>query len=159
MVRAGISLYGYPPVEDNIGVKPAMRWTAKISYIKDMPAGEYISYGRTYRTGAATRVATVTCGYADGYHRAASGKAEVLIRGKRAQVLGRICMDQMMANITGIDGVQPEDEAVLMGTDGDESITAEDLAKWSGTISYEILVDAANRVERVFRSGEEDGKD
>ena len=159
MVRAGISLYGYPPVEDNIGVKPAMRWTAKISYIKDLPAGEYISYGRTYRTSAATRVATVTCGYADGYHRAASGKAEVLIRGKRAQVLGRICMDQMMADITGIDGVQPEDEAVLMGTDGDESITAEDLAKWSGTISYEILVDAANRVERVFRGGEEDGKD
>jgi alanine racemase len=68
-------------------------------------------------------------------------------------------MDQMMADITGIDGVQPEDEAVLMGTDGDESITAEDLAKWSGTISYEILVDAANRVERVFRGGEEDGKD
>jgi alanine racemase len=161
MVRAGISLYGYPPVEDNIGLKPAMRWTAKISYIKELPAGAYISYGRTYRTDRATRVATVTCGYADGYHRAASGKAEVLIHGKRAPVLGRICMDQLMADISGIDDVKAEDEAVLMGTDGTESITAEDLAKWSGTISYEILVDAANRVERVFSSGksEEDGKD
>ena len=161
MVRAGISLYGYPPVEDNIGLKPAMRWTAKISYIKELPAGAYISYGRTYRTDRNTRVATVTCGYADGYHRAASGKAEVLIHGKRAPILGRICMDQMMADISGIDDVKAEDEAVLMGTDGNESITAEDLAKWSGTISYEILVDAANRVERVFRSGmsEEDGKD
>ena len=159
MVRAGISLYGYPPVADNIGVRPAMRWTAKISYIKELPAGEYISYGRTFRTDRVTRVATVTCGYADGYHRAASGKAQVLIHGKRAPILGRICMDQMMADITGIDGVQPEDEAVLIGTDGDESITAEDLAKWSGTISYEILVDAANRVERVFRSSEDNGKD
>ena len=156
MVRAGISLYGYPPVEDNIGLKPAMRWTAKISYIKELPAGEYISYGRTFRTDRTTRVATVTCGYADGYHRAASGKAEVLIHGRRAPVLGRICMDQMMADITGIDGVKAEDEAVLMGTDGDECITAEDLARWSGTISYEILVDAANRVERVFRNGTED---
>ena len=159
MVRAGISLYGYPPVEDNIGVKPAMRWTAKISYIKELPAGEYISYGRTYRTDRPARIATVTCGYADGYHRAASGKAEVLIRGKRVPVLGRICMDQMMADITGIDDVQAEDEAVLMGTDGDECISAEDIAKWSGTISYEILVDAANRVERVFSSSEENGKD
>ena len=159
MVRAGISLYGYPPVEDNIGVKPAMRWTAKISYIKELPAGEYISYGRTYRTDRPARIATVTCGYADGYHRAASGKAEVLIRGKRVPVLGRICMDQMMADITGIDDVQAEDEAVLMGTDGDECISAEDIAKWSGTISYEILVDAANRVERVFSSSKENGKD
>ena len=159
MVRAGISLYGYPPVEDNIGVKPAMRWTAKISYIKELPAGEYISYGRTYRTDRPTRVATVTCGYADGYHRAASGKAEVLICGRRAPILGRICMDQMMADITGIDGVQVDDEAVLMGTDGDECISAEDLAKWSGTISYEILVDAANRVERVFCGCKEEGKD
>lgn len=159
MVRVGISLYGYPPVEDNIGVKPAMRWTAKISYIKELPAGEYISYGRTYRTDRPARIATVTCGYADGYHRAASGKAEVLIRGKRVPVLGRICMDQMMADITGIDDVQAEDEAVLMGTDGDECISAEDIAKWSGTISYEILVDAANRVERVFSSSEENGKD
>ena len=156
MVRAGISLYGYPPVEDNIGLQPAMRWTAKISYIKELPAGEYISYGRTFRTDRTTRVATVTCGYADGYHRAASGKAEVLIHGRRAPVLGRICMDQMMVDITGIDDVKAEDEAVLMGTDGDECITAEDLARWSGTISYEILVDAANRVERVFRNGTED---
>ena len=86
-------------------------------------------------------------------------EAEVLICGRRAPILGRICMDQMMADITGIDGVQVDDEAVLMGTDGDECISAEDLAKWSGTISYEILVDAANRVERVFCGCKEEGKD
>ena len=152
MVRAGISLYGYPPVEEHeLHLRPCMRWTAKISYIKDLPAGEYISYGRTYRTDRPTRVATVTCGYADGYHRSAGGKAEVLIHGKRVPVIGRICMDQMMADITGMEDVQPEDEVILMGESGGDRITAEDLARWSGTISYEILLSVGSRVERVFQ--------
>lgn len=151
MVRAGISLYGYPPVETGIRLEPCMRWTAKVSYVKELPAGAYISYGRTFRTERPTRVATVTCGYGDGYHRAASGKAEVLIRGKRARILGRICMDQMMTDVTEIDGVQPEDPVVLMGSDGNESITAEDIARWAGTISYEVLLSAGGRVERVRR--------
>ncbi len=151
MVRAGISLYGYPPVENGLDLKPCMRWTAKVSYVKELPAGEYISYGRTFRTDRPTRVATVTCGYADGYHRCAGGKAEVLIHGRRVPVLGRICMDQMMADITGLEDVQPEDEVVLMGESGGERITAEDLARWSGTISYEILLSVGSRVERVFR--------
>ncbi len=151
MVRAGISLYGYPPVETGLPLKPCMRWTAKVSYIKELPAGEYISYGRTFRTERLTRVATVTCGYADGYHRCAGGQAQVLIRGKRVPILGRICMDQMMADVTDIPDVKPEDEVVLMGESGDECITAEDLARWSGTISYEILLSVGSRVERVFR--------
>ena len=151
MVRAGISLYGYPPVATGMELKPCMRWTAKVSYVKEMPAGEYISYGRTYRTDRPMRVATVTCGYADGYHRCAGGKAEVLIHGRRVPVLGRICMDQMMADVTGLADVQPEDEVVLMGESGGERITAEDLARWSGTISYEILLSVGSRVERVFR--------
>ena len=151
MVRAGISLYGYPPVECSLELKPCMQWTAKVSYVKTLPAGEYISYGRTYRTEQPTRVATITCGYADGYHRAAGGRAEVLIHGKRVPVLGRICMDQMMADVTGIDDVQPEDEVILMGESGRDQITAEDLARWSGTISYEILLSVGSRVERVFR--------
>ena len=151
MVRAGISLYGYPPVPENsVGLKPCMRWTAKISYIKELPAGEYISYGRTCRTLYAKRVATVTCGYADGYHRAAGPEAEVLIHGKRAKVLGRICMDQMMADVTEIPEAREEDEVVLIGRDGYEQITAEDIASWAGTISYEILLSVGSRVERVF---------
>ena len=151
MVRAGISLYGYPPVpEQDLGLEPCMRWTAKISYIKELPPGEYISYGRTFCTDRPTRVATVTCGYADGYHRCASGKAEVLIHGKRARILGRICMDQMMADVSGIPEAAPEDEVVLIGQDENEWITAEDIASWSGTISYEILLSVGSRVERIF---------
>ena len=92
------------------------------------------------------RIATVTCGYGDGYHRAASGKAQVLIRGRRAAVLGRICMDQMMADATDIPEVQPGDPVTLMGTDGGETISAEDIARWSGTISYEVLLSSSSRV-------------
>lgn len=161
MVRAGISLYGYPPVEEkDLALEPCMRWTAKISYIKELPAGEYISYGRTYRTQRKTRVATVTCGYADGYHRSAGKSAEVLIRGKRAKILGRICMDQMMADVSEIPEASVEDEVVLIGRDGADCITAEDIAAWSGTISYEILLSVGSRVERTFedRTDERKGK-
>ncbi len=155
MVRAGISLYGYPPVpENNPGLQICMRWTAKISFIKEIPAGEYISYGRTYRTDRTKRIATVTCGYADGYPRCAGEQAEVLIHGKRAKILGRICMDQMMADITDIPEARTEDEVVLMGSDGEDRITAEDIAKWAGTISYEILLSAGSRVERIFSESE-----
>lgn len=158
MVRAGISIYGYPPVkEKNLDLQPCMRWTAKISYIKTLPAGEYVSYGRTFRTERTMRVATVTCGYADGYHRSAGPAAEVLIHGKRAKILGRICMDQMMADVSGIPEAKAEDEVVLIGSDGEDSITAEDIAAWSGTISYEILLSVGSRVERVFRDCSEEG--
>ncbi len=163
MVRAGISLYGYPPVEErDLGLKPCLRWTAKISYIKELPAGVYISYGRKYRTDGEKRVATVTCGYADGYHRSAGPEAEVLIHGRRAKVLGRICMDQMIADVTDIPEAKEEDEVVLIGTDGKERITADDIAEWSGTISYEILLSVGSRVERVFEDGrnkKEEGTD
>ncbi len=151
MVRAGISLYGYPPVPENdLNLEPCMRWTAKISYIKTLPAGEYVSYGRTFRTSASIRAATITCGYADGYHRSASGKAQVLIHGKKVPVIGRICMDQMVADITSVPEASPEDEVVLIGEDEGERITAEDIARWSGTISYEILLSVGSRVERMF---------
>ena len=151
MVRAGISLYGYPPVpENNPGLEMCMRWTAKISYIKETEAGAYISYGRTFRTPGKMRIATVTCGYGDGYHRCAGPKAEVLIRGKRAKVLGRICMDQMLVDVTGIPEAREEDEVVLIGEDGDDRIDAEEIAAWSGTISYEILLSVGSRVGRAF---------
>ena len=153
MVRAGISLYGYPPVKTEIPLKMCMAWKAKISYIKDLPAGSFVSYGRTYRNEETIRTATVTCGYADGYHRAAGKNGYVLIHGQRAKIIGRICMDQMMADITGISGVCAGDEVTLMGTDGSESISAEDIAGWAGTISYEILCSTGSRVDRVFKEG------
>lgn len=150
MVRAGISLYGYPPVETDMPLKPCMSWETEVTYVKEIAPGDTVSYGRTFRADKPLRVATVACGYGDGYHRAASGQAEVLIGGKRAKVLGRICMDQMMADVTDISGVQPGDRVVLMGEMGAERITAEDIARWADTISYEVLLGATSRVPRVW---------
>jgi len=149
MVRVGISLYGYPPVKTSLGLKPCMKWSAQVSYVKDLDPGEYVSYGRTYLAESPVRVATVTCGYGDGYFRSAGGKAHVLINGRRVPVIGRICMDQMMADVTGLD-VRAGDEVILLGTGGSESITAEDIAGWAGTISYEVLLSSGSRVLRVF---------
>lgn len=148
MVRAGISLYGYPPVESELNLQPCMEWKASVSYVKDLNPGDYVSYGRTWMAQRPARAATVTCGYGDGYHRCAAPEAYVLIHGKRAKILGRICMDQMVVDVTDIPEVQAGDEAVLIGKDGEEQITAEDLARWSGTISYEVLLSMGSRVQR-----------
>lgn len=150
MVRAGISMYGYPPISGNIPLSPCMTWRARISYIKELPAGAAVSYGRTYICSAPVRTATITCGYGDGYFRAASNKGYVLIRGKRARIIGRICMDQMMADITSINDAAVGDEVILIGQSGSEQITAEDIAGWCDTISYEILLHSSDRVERVI---------
>ena len=160
MVRAGISLYGYPPVKTNMKLEPCMTWTATVSYVKELAPGSYVSYGRTWQANRTIRAATVTCGYGDGYHRSASGKACVLIHGKRAAVIGRICRDQMVADVTDIPDVKPGDEVILIGREGHEQITAEDLAKWSGTISYEILLSVGSRVKKeiihsAYRKGDE----
>jgi alanine racemase len=160
MVRAGISLYGYPPVKTDMSLEPCMTWTATVSYVKELAPGSFVSYGRTWQANRTIRAATVTCGYGDGYHRSASGKACVLIHGKRAAVIGRICMDQMVADVTDIPDVKPGDEVILIGREGHEQITAEDLAKWSGTISYEILLSVGSRVKKeiihsAYRKGDE----
>lgn len=160
MVRAGISLYGYPPVKTDMSLEPCMTWTATVSYVKELAPGSYVSYGRTWQANRTIRAATVTCGYGDGYHRSASGKACVLIHGRRAAVIGRICMDQMVADVTDIPDVKPGDEVILIGREGHEQITAEDLAKWSGTISYEILLSVGSRVKKeiihsAYRKGDE----
>ena len=160
MVRAGISLYGYPPVKTDMRLEPCMTWTATVSYVKELAPGSYVSYGRTWQANRTIRAATVTCGYGDGYHRSASGKACVLIHGRRAAVIGRICMDQMVADVTDIPDVKPGDEVILIGREGHEQITAEDLAKWSGTISYEILLSVGSRVKKeiihsAYRKGDE----
>ena len=160
MVRAGISLYGYPPVKTDMSLEPCMTWTATVSYVKELAPGSFVSYGRTWQANRTIRAATVTCGYGDGYHRSASGKACVLIHGKRAAVIGRICMDQMVADVTDIPDVKPGDDVILIGREGHEQITAEDLAKWSGTISYEILLSVGSRVKKeiihsAYRKGDE----
>ena len=158
MVRAGISLYGYPPVITDLELKPCMTWTASVIYVKDLPAGSYVSYGRTWQAERAIRAATVSCGYGDGYHRCSAERAYVLIRGRKAKIIGRICMDQMIADVTDIPDVIPGDEAVLIGESGKEKITAEDVASWSGTISYEILLSAGSRVKReILHSSFEEG--
>ena len=159
MVRAGISLYGYPPVETALPLKPCMTWAATVSYVKELQAGDYVSYGRTWQADRTIRAATVTCGYGDGYHRCAAKNACVIIRGRKARIIGRICMDQMVADVTDIPGVTAGDEVILIGRDGEEQITAEDLAKWSGTISYEILLSVGSRVKReIFHSPSERGE-
>ncbi len=150
LVRAGISMYGYPPVETDMPLEPFMDWRTRVTYVKDIAPGDTVSYGRTFTADKPMRVATMACGYGDGYHRAASGKAEVIIRGKRARVLGRICMDQMMADVTDIPGVVSGDVVTLMGRDGESRITAEDIAQWAGTISYEVLLAATGRVPREW---------
>jgi len=150
MVRAGISLYGYPPVHTDLSLKPCMSWSAVISHIKEIDPGSFVSYGRTWSSRDKARIATITCGYGDGYHRAAGPGAFVIIAGKKTKIIGRICMDQMMADITDIDDVSVGDEAILIGQSGEETITAEDIASWAGTISYEVLLSSGSRVERTY---------
>lgn len=150
MVRAGISLYGYPPVQTDLLLAPCMKWCADISYIKEIPEGSYISYGRTFRSSRTLRAATITCGYGDGYFRSAGKDGYVLIHGKRAKIIGRVCMDQMIVDITDIENVSVGEEAVLIGRDENEEISAEDIASWAGTISYEILLSVGSRVDRIF---------
>ena len=151
MVRAGISLYGYPPVQTTLPLLPCMKWCADISYIKEIPEGSCISYGRTFRSEKPLRAATVTCGYGDGYFRSAGYEGYVLIHGKRAKILGRVCMDQMIVDISDIENVSVGEEAVLIGRDGEEEISAEDIASWAGTISYEVLLSVGSRVDRIFQ--------
>jgi len=160
MARTGITLYGmYPSDEVDtslVSIAPVARWTTRVTFLKTLPAGREVSYGGTFTTTQDTVVATLPVGYADGYRRNLSGKSHVLIRGKKAPVLGRICMDQMMVDVTNIPGVSVGDEVTLMGRDGDELLSAEDLAGWSGTISYEIVTGISRRVPRSYlRDGKE----
>ena len=148
MVRVGISMYGYPPVPVSLSISPVLDWRTAVTYVKTMEPGEKISYGCTFTAAHRMTVATVACGYGDGYHRCASGKAQVLIHGKRCPVIGRICMDQMMVDVSEVTDVNPGDEAVLLGRSGDEAIDAEELGRWCDTISYEVLLGATERVHR-----------
>ena len=151
MVRGGIALYGCAPAPGIGGLRPAMRWTTRATFVKDLPAGERISYGGTYTAARDMRVMTVPVGYADGYRRAFSGRAQVLVRGRRAPVVGRVCMDQMMVDVTDVPGCAAGDEVVLLGAQGGEAISADEMAAWADTISYEILLAPSARVPRTYR--------
>ncbi len=150
MVRGGIALYGYPPVPGVKGLKPAMRWVTRAVYVKTIEPGDAVSYGGQFVAKRPTRVMTVPVGYADGYRRGLSGKGCVLVRGRRAPVLGRVCMDQIMVDVTDIPGAQEDDEVVLLGAQGGDCIDAQEMADWLGTISYEVLCSPSKRVPRVY---------
>lgn len=154
MVRAGISIYGlYPSMEvstEPVKLKPAMELKSTISYIKKIEPGTSVSYGGTFTAGQEMTIATIPVGYGDGYPRNLSGNGEVLIRGQRAKILGRICMDQFMVDVSSIQGAEEEDEVVLVGTQGNERITVEELADRCGGFHYEILCDISKRVPRVY---------
>jgi alanine racemase len=154
MVRPGVVFYGAAPsaeVPVTISVRQALRWVTRIVYFKVVKPGNPVSYGSAWTPAELTRVVTLPTGYGDGYMRAMSGKAEVIVHGKRYPVVGRICMDQMMVAIGG-DSAYNGDEAVLLGTSGSATITIEELAAWAGTIAHEVLTNINTRVPRVYRN-------
>ncbi|HAE92764.1 alanine racemase [Tissierella praeacuta] len=156
MVRAGIMIYGFYPseeVEKNMKLKPAMALKAKISHLKVVPKGTGISYGQIFVTEKESKIATIPIGYADGFTRMLTGKAEVAVRGKRAKIVGKICMDQCMIDVTNIDDVKLGDEVVIFGY-GLDCPSADELASKLGTINYEIVCMVGRRVPRVYMSGE-----
>jgi alanine racemase len=157
LIRPGIMIYGsYPGGEyvDRITLRPVMRLRTAIGFLKRVAAGTRISYGGTYITRRESTIATLPIGYGDGYSRRLSNKGEVLLRAKRVPVVGRVCMDLTMVDVTDVGGVSLGDEVVLMGRQGGDEITAEEIAKKIGTISYEVLCMVGKRVPRVYvRSG------
>ena len=156
-VRPGIALYGTSPFDDTHDkhssakeLEPVMSVAAKVLTVRRVQKGNTISYGRTFTAQRDTIVAVLAFGYADGYSRALSGQAHVLLHGERAPITGRVCMDLTMADVTDIAGVSEGDEAVLLGSQGTEMITSHELAQMAGTIPYEILTSLGARARRVF---------
>ncbi len=154
MVRNGICLYGLYPSEEvqkeRLPLKPAMGLKAYVSYVKTLEPGVEIGYGGTYTTTKKTRVATIPVGYADGYSRCLSGKGSVLIHGKKAPILGRVCMDQFMVDVTDIDNVCVGDRVTLFGKDGDSCITIEEISAMAHSFNYEFVCDIGKRIPRVY---------
>lgn len=157
MVRSGIVNYGMYPSDEvdpaKLPIRPVVEWLTRVAYVKELPAGRKISYGGVYTTRRDTLVATLPVGYADGYRRSLTGQGHVLIRGQRAPIIGRVCMDQLMVDVTDIPDVTIGDKAVLIGRSGDEEITADLLARLTGTINYEIICGISRRTPRVYYRG------
>ena len=157
MARAGIVLYGMYPSDEvdasTLPLKPAMRWVSRVSHVKTLPPGCPISYGGTYTTTKDTVVATVPVGYADGYRRCLSGAFYVLIRGRKAPILGRICMDQMMVDVSDIPGVEVMDKVTLVGRDHSQEITVEQISAACHSFNYEFVCGTSRRVPRIYFQG------
>jgi len=154
VVRPGIMLYGSypsPSLKAKISLRQVMSWKSRIADLKKAPKGYPISYGRTFVTQRPSIIAAIPVGYADGYHRLFSNRGEVLVRGKRAPVVGRVCMDWTMVDVTDISGVEVGEEVVLMGSQVGQEITPEEMGEWMGTISYEILCSVGKRVHRIYK--------
>jgi alanine racemase len=152
MVRPGILLYGVypsPAVSRTIDVRPTLTWKSRVVFFKVVKPGHPVSYGSTWQSDHMVRVVTIPVGYGDGYFRNMSGKAQVLLRGKKYPVVGRICMDQMMVNIEW-ETAYNDDEVILIGESRGHAIRCEDLAEWAGTIPYEVLTNINTRVPRVY---------
>ncbi len=153
MVRPGLSIYGVSPSEYVKGaesLRPTLSLKTKVAFLKTIPKGRTLSYARTYKTEKEMKVATLPVGYGDGYPLSLSNKGYVLIRGKKARILGAVTMDQIMVDVTDIKNVKTEDIAVLIGKQGDEEITAIEIARMAGTIPYEIFTSINKRVQRVY---------
>ena len=154
MVRPGNTLYGFYPsekVDKSLPLKPALSWKSRVLTLKHVPKGWSISYGRTYITPTEKRIAIIPVGYADGYNRHLSNTGHVLIRGRSVPIVGLVCMDQFMVDVTDTPDVTIGDEVVLIGKQNDEEITADDLALQLGTINYEIICGIAHRIPRVYK--------
>ncbi len=156
IVRAGITLYGLWPSDEvdqaAMPFKPVMSLKSHVVYIKQVNESDQISYGGTYVAPGPRKIATIPIGYGDGYPRMLSNRADVLIRGKRAPICGRVCMDQFMADVTDIPGVSEYDQVTLIGSDGDETITMDELGGISGRFNYELACDIGKRIPRVYVS-------
>lgn len=153
-VRAGIAIYGLWPSPDvdhsRLTLRPAMNFKTRVSQVKTVTEQVCVSYGRTYQTGRESLLATLSVGYADGYTRMLSGKAQVLLKARRIPVVGRICMDQCVVDATGLTGIEPGDEAVLFGKQGDEFLPVDELAQVLGTLNYELVCAVGKRVPRIY---------
>jgi alanine racemase len=156
MVRAGIALYGLNPSAevnlDPLATRPVMALKARLVHVKKVPAGFCVSYGMTYQAPAPTTIATVPIGYADGYSRLLSSKGTMLVRGQRAPIVGRVCMDLTMLDVGHIEGVRTGDEVVILGNQGSETVSADDIAGTLGTINYEVVSSITARVPRIFHN-------
>ena len=154
LVRAGITMYGLWPSPEvdksRIDLKPALSLVTHVAYVKELPAGREISYGGTYTTSKRQRIATIPVGYADGYARGLSNRADVLIHGRRAPICGRVCMDQFMVDVTDIPQTATGDKVTLIGKDGEEQITMEELGALSDRFNYEFVCDLGKRIPRVY---------
>ena len=153
-VRAGIILYGYYPSDevkkDILSIKPALTLKAKIAHVKELDSGMYISYNRTFKTSRKSKIATIPIGYADGYIRTLKHEAKVIVNGQLAPIVGNICMDQFMIDVTDIDNVKSGDEVILLGESNEVKFNADDLAKCMNSINYEVLCLLKNRVPRAY---------